>query len=126
MEEDDNLDSISVPHRRSKKAKEISELNKKLSKYEEENLNLRSRNQKLNRHIAKLSDQIVDLGHDPKECSLSRHDGKKTDYLLTKEETTAIIEENEALRKGMHEILNSINAKKGMYIYANNYIFCRY
>ncbi|KAJ8968110.1 hypothetical protein NQ314_002465 [Rhamnusium bicolor] len=33
--------------------------------------------------------------------------------LRLKEENKALVDENEALRKGMHEILNSINVKKG-------------
>lgn len=73
--------------------KQSQELKKKLQKQEDDLLRLRMENLQLSR-------------------SKSQH---KDDYDSndTKTQLKRLVEENEALRKGLHEILDSFNTKKG-------------
>ncbi|XP_018571875.1 centrosomal protein of 290 kDa [Anoplophora glabripennis] len=110
MSEDEQLNLSGFAAKQSKHKKELEVLKKKLTKMEEEKLSLKSETQKLNRMLSSLTDQILELGHKPIYDNVTERKPISVDL---KNENKALVDENEALRKGMHEILNSINVKKG-------------
>ncbi|CAH2009812.1 unnamed protein product [Acanthoscelides obtectus] len=107
ISEDEQVD-ISISTQKERKVqKEIDHLKQKISKREDYVLTLKSEIHQLNQVNASLTNQILQLGHKPVYGKLS-----SVPDVSCKEELKALVEENEALRKGMHEILNSVNAKK--------------
>nr|CAI5868961.1 unnamed protein product [Callosobruchus analis] len=105
--EDESIDTSIATQKERKFQKEIDHLKQKISKREDYVLSLKTELHQLNQVNASLTNQIVELGHKPVYGKLSTMPDR-----VCKEEFKAIIEENEALRKGLHEILNSVNAKK--------------
>lgn len=98
----------------------MENVRKELNNIEEEKLELRSEVQKLQKIISSLSDQILDLGQKP-QCSYMSKIIKTDDFKTFNIDLKNLSEENEALRKGLHEILNSINERKG-----KSDLYCRY
>lgn len=110
MSEDEQVNVSGFATKQSKYKKELDTLKKKLTKLEEDKLSSSSEIHKLNRMICSLTDQILELDQKPIYFNVTEHKLVSTDL---KNENKALVDENEALRKGMHEILNSINVKKG-------------
>lgn len=101
-----NVNGVLLKKRRQKK--QIQKFEKRLEEVEEEILGYKNDIQKKNRTIANLCDQLEKLGTKPDLKTIpSEHSSKNEDML-------ALCEENEALRKGLHEILESINKKRGI------------
>ncbi|CAH0553139.1 unnamed protein product [Brassicogethes aeneus] len=114
MSEDEEISLTGTVKIKNKNSKVNQDLKKQLTKLDEENLNLKSRIQKLTKTVSSLQNQIFDLGCKPDNNLIENFSKPNAteSILLDKDELKGIIEENEALRKGMHEILNSINTKK--------------
>lgn len=86
-------------------------------KLEEEKIQAKLELKKLHRVVANLYDQLIGLGATPNtKVDEIDYSAEKSDAMKLRSETTinAISEENEALRKGLHEILESLNKKSGM------------
>lgn len=109
MSEDEQLIIDGFATKQPKYKKELEALKKKLTKTEEEKLASKSENHKFNKMISSLTDQILELGEKPVYDNITEHKSVSADL---KNENKTLVDENEALRKGMHEILNSINIKK--------------
>ncbi|KAJ8934432.1 hypothetical protein NQ318_017133 [Aromia moschata] len=107
--EDEQLTTGSYTTKQKKQRREFEALKKQFGKTEEEKLDLKSELHRLNGIISSLTNQILDLGHKPQYDQMRTENA--TDWDLRKE-NKALVDENEALRKGMHEILNSVNVKK--------------
>lgn len=106
-----NVTGYNTKQRRYKK--ELDNMRKELSNVEEEKLELRSEVQKLQKIVSSLSDQILDLGQKPQPAGFVGKMVKTDDFKTFNKDLKNLSEENEALRKGLHEILNSINERKG-------------
>ncbi|VEN56292.1 unnamed protein product [Callosobruchus maculatus] len=106
ISEDDHIDTTIATQKERKFQKEIDHLKQKIAKREDYVLSLKTELHQLNQVNASLTNQILELGHKPVYGKMS-----KVPEEVRKEEFKAIVEENEALRKGLHEILNSVNAK---------------
>nr|XP_023020845.1 centrosomal protein of 290 kDa [Leptinotarsa decemlineata] len=89
--------------------KELDTVRDHLLKKEEQWLHLKIVTHKLNQTISSLANQLLDLGQKPKYDNLKEFVSREENL---REDNKVLCEENEALRKGMHEILNSINTKK--------------
>lgn len=91
----------------------------KLKNAEEEINESKLEIQRLNRTISNLSEQIVngDVMSNSKvaKSNLQIKTSENLNY-NSEQCMKALTEENEALRKGLHEILETLNKKKGMYI----------
>lgn len=97
----------------------LKTIQEELNKIKEEKLEKELEIQNLNRVVANLSDQVLNMGGKPNKKTAERKQKKTT--IVTEEkydskEMMNLVEENEALRKGLHEILSSVNKKKGMLI----------
>lgn len=109
-----------IKERKDKKLLHYSQ--EKLKLAEEEILESKLEIQKLNKIINNFSDQpgngdveYVKLVKNKSTIGTSeKHDYNGDQYMK------ALAEENEALRKGLHEILETLNKKKGTYL--NNYM----
>ncbi|XP_060525387.1 centrosomal protein of 290 kDa-like isoform X2 [Cylas formicarius] len=113
----DDLDDISPSPckyntKRTKHRNDIEKLNRKLSSMQEEKVQLKMIVKDLKRRNSELSDQLIELGHKPigKENDQPKSTARNSKELG--DQIRALSEENEALRKGLHEILNSVNVKK--------------
>lgn len=125
-DDDEIITNTNFPLRR-KQGKELRKLQKQVKLQEENELNLRMEIQKLNRVASVLANQILELGETP-EADLDelkdvvrrqmpdeeerRLDASGSES-VSLEKYSGVVEENEALRKGLHEILESIHLKDG-------------
>ncbi|KAF5307268.1 hypothetical protein FQR65_LT06984 [Abscondita terminalis] len=110
--EDEDVSVATVLLKQYKQSKGHDKLHKQIHYLEEEKLNLKTEIQQLQRRISSLSlqglntnerDQLDSVGtQTSQEKSLLNNENDKYNQLL---------EENEGLRKGLHEILNSIQEK---------------
>lgn len=91
-----NTSGVIAKHKQQKK--EISLLKKQIQQLEEEKLELR-----MQIHKQKQMPEQSEI-----DSARSQDEG-----ISTKDQIRALVEENEALRKGMHEIMNSLNTRKG-------------
>ncbi|KAG5876194.1 hypothetical protein JTB14_001937 [Gonioctena quinquepunctata] len=106
---EDQVDMSSFTHKMKRTKKETEALKISLGKKEEQSIQLKMEIHKLNKTISSLANQIISLGEKPDFDNLQSFASKDDCF---GKENKVLSEENEALRKGMHEILNSINIKK--------------
>ncbi|XP_015840436.1 centrosomal protein of 290 kDa isoform X2 [Tribolium castaneum] len=92
---DEVINISGVIAKQKQQKREISSLKKQIQKLEEENLEIR-----MQIHKQKQTPEQLDSGRSQDED------------ISTKNQIKALVEENEALRKGMHEILDSLNSRK--------------
>ncbi|CAH1173755.1 unnamed protein product [Phaedon cochleariae] len=93
--------------KQKKMIKELGMLRNQLSKKDDKAIHYKLEVRKLNHAISSLTRQIIDLGQEPQYNNFENVNDDRF-----KNENKTLAEENEALRKGMHEILHSINMKK--------------
>lgn len=112
LREDENINvgDILIKYKKQKKA--LQNAHVQLSKLEEENINLKLKVQVLSRKSASLSKQILKVGRTP-NCEYTAAVETENHLNETDNELKVLAEENEALRKGMHEILESLHKKNG-------------
>lgn len=124
--DDESSTHVATLSTRRKQNAKYRKLQDQIKVYEENELRLRMEIQKLSRVGSVLSKQVLELGETP-EASL---DGKAIVEGEVKEEKLvetriekegvplekyqSVVEENDALRKGLHEIMDSIHLKDGM------------
>ncbi|XP_050500647.1 centrosomal protein of 290 kDa [Diabrotica virgifera virgifera] len=109
LSEEDQVNLSSYTSKQRKLKKENDHLKHQMMNKEESILQLKTELQKLNRANASLTSQILELGHKP------LHESKVSAPTIdfdSKEDNKALVEENEALRKGLHEVMSCINDKK--------------
>lgn len=117
LEEDDtvNVTGVLIKYKKQKKALQSAQL--KLSKLENENVALKMKVQDLNRKNVSLNKQVARMDGAPDEStSISDKGHLVKQFENTEEEMKLLAEENEALRKGLHEILESLRKKNGTII----------
>lgn len=93
-----------------RRQKELEILNKKIQNIQEENIQLKFQIHEINKTNSSLSNQLTDLGQKTSH-NFSKNSGFEKNIQIT-DEIKNLVEENEALRRGMHDILDSINTKK--------------
>ncbi|XP_017769408.1 PREDICTED: LOW QUALITY PROTEIN: centrosomal protein of 290 kDa-like [Nicrophorus vespilloides] len=126
LKEDDFISTKSSAQRKLRK--DYEDLQKDIGGLEEERIEMRLEIQKLSKIIGALSDQILDLGETPivekivdesevEEVAVEKPIPNRVeiDDGVKKEKYVAVVEENEALRKGLHEILESVQSEKGLF-----------
>lgn len=92
--------------KQQKQKKALQQLSKENANLEEEKISLRIKNKELTKVISNLFEETdANVAIKDKDCD-------EIDGVMYKE----IVEENEALRKGLHEILDKIHAKDGTQI----------
>ncbi|KRT82716.1 hypothetical protein AMK59_4417 [Oryctes borbonicus] len=92
-----------------KQTKFLHELHKKVTQLEEENLSLH-----LEIQTSGKTTDTAQISKTKADTSLQTQDKKQTPadaYLVNAETHKAVVEENEALRKGLHEILSSLQTR---------------
>ncbi|XP_044259542.1 centrosomal protein of 290 kDa-like isoform X2 [Tribolium madens] len=92
---DEFVNTSAITAKQKQQKREISSLKKQVQKLKEEKLELRM--------------QIHNQKHMSEQPDTSR---SQDEDISTKNQIKALVEENEALRKGMHEILDSLNTRK--------------
>lgn len=94
----------------------VDKIKKKVMFLENDNIKLRSEIQELHYQLSKYlenkSEQVVNSLGDITEPIVIESMKKNKVF---KEQLQELVEENEALRKGLHEVLDSIQKKNGMY-----------
>lgn len=108
LSEDDIVSVKSVVSKQQKQQKALQDLQKANIKLEEEKIALRMKNQKLNKLMLEEASESTDVK------VVNERNG------IDKQLHQDIVEENEAMRKGLHEILDKLHAKEGNTI---NYLF---
>lgn len=104
-----NVNGVLIKYKKQKKALEYAKL--KLTKLEDENIDLKLKMQNLNRNNANLSRKLLKIGGKPDtelDKSLEQPVIENSD-----EDMKILVEENEALRKGLHEVLEGLQKKIG-------------
>ncbi|XP_039287581.1 centrosomal protein of 290 kDa [Nilaparvata lugens] len=100
--------------RRQRDQNKIEELSRQVENANDSQIQLKLENRELNKTITSLQDKLKDLGLQTKIELVLPSIPEKIDADNEKEEAQArlkeMIDENEALRKGMHEILDSIRS----------------
>lgn len=112
ISQDDTVNISGYTSKQKKLKKEIEYLKHQLSNKEETILQLKTENHKINRTALSLTNQILELGHKPSYESKHKQAVSDDVSRYSKEEMKSLAEENEALRKGLHEIMDSIKNKK--------------
>lgn len=101
-----------------KQKKLINNLQNKLELNEDEKIQYKIKIRRYKSYVGNLKEQIVKLGHEPiltddiSETPKKQVKEKK-DYGEIEKKFNEAVEENDALRKGMHELLESIRSKNG-------------
>ncbi|XP_072379937.1 centrosomal protein of 290 kDa isoform X2 [Diabrotica undecimpunctata] len=109
LSEEDQVNLSSYTSKQRKLKKENDHLKHQMINKEETILQLKTEFQKLNRTNSSLTSQLLELGHKP---LLESKVYVPTSDFAPKEDNKALVEENEALRKGLHEVMSCINEKK--------------
>lgn len=122
--DDEEVDINGVLLRKRRQSKESEKLQKHINTLEDEKLSLKGEIQKLNRKLSVLSSQILDSGG-KLSIDTETETNDSTSIKLVKQDSKQgrekeLLEENEALRKGLHEILESVQAKNGKYLQRNH------
>lgn len=123
MQENDsiNVNGVLIKYKKQKKA--LQNIHLQLSKLEDENVDLKIKIKDLNRKNAKLSKEILKLGGVLDESATAPSEKSNISKISseTHEEMKSLVEENEALRKGLHEILQSLQNKNGTATFINEF-----
>lgn len=101
LSEDDIVSVKSVVSKQQKQQKALQDLQKANIKLEDEKIALRLKNQQLNKLMLQEASETTDVK------AVDEIDG------VDKQKHQDIVEENEAMRKGLHEILDKLHAKEG-------------
>lgn len=94
-----------------KRKKTLQELRKRIATLEEENISLRLEQQSSSKD---LDQQQTKMDSDKDRTSKSKEEIKSGTSCVTEEDHRVLVEENEALRKGLHEILESLQTRTGI------------
>lgn len=123
LQENDSVNITGVLIKYKKQKKVLQHTHLKLSKLEDENVSLKLNVQDLNRKNSYLTKQILKLGGKPdaENARVIENDPGKPNK--NNVDLKALSEENEALRKGLHEILEGLQQKKKGGVYFN-FSFC--
>lgn len=118
LKENESVSIGGVIINQRKQKKMLKSIQEELNRIKEEKLEKELEIQNLNRVVANLSDQVINLGGKPQKKTVEGKLKKATKPVEQKDDQTKemmnLVEENEALRKGLHEILSSVNKKKGV------------
>lgn len=106
-----------------KQKKLLHELQKKMNTLEEENLSLRLEIQNCGNksriveqsNVSETLKSELDSSHETKERK------EPIETSINEDAHKAVVDENEALRKGLHEILASLQTRSGIRIFARNH-----
>ncbi|KAK4881329.1 hypothetical protein RN001_004648 [Aquatica leii] len=110
--DDEEISMATVLLKQYKQSKGHDKLHKKIHDLEEEKLTLKSDVQKLQRKVFSLSSQLLDVNEKSSFDSITNEFNKKNyEHDKNSEQYNKLLEENEGLRKGLHEILESIQDK---------------
>lgn len=128
LKENESVSIGGVIIKQRKQKKMLKSIQEELNRIKEEKLEKELEIQNLNRVVANLSDQVINLGGKPQKQTVEEKQ-KKAAKPVEKtgdqaKEMLNLVEENEALRKGLHEILSSVNKKKGMLTLYFRNTFC--
>ncbi|XP_031338487.1 centrosomal protein of 290 kDa isoform X2 [Photinus pyralis] len=116
--EDEEVSIAGVLLKQHKQSRSVDKLEKQLTELEEDKLNLKSEIQQLNRKVSTLSLKLLhsnEMISNVEDATNSNAHNVKLDLdnhsVEGKQEYVELLEENEGLRKGLHEILESIQAR---------------
>ncbi|KAF5299147.1 hypothetical protein FQA39_LY02320 [Lamprigera yunnana] len=109
--EDEDISVAAILLKQYKQSKQSNKMQKQINVLEEEKLSLKSEIQQMQRKISSLSLQTINT-HGSKEKETNQIQYLiQADYKQHTEQYVKLLEENEGLRKGLHEILISIQGK---------------
>nr|XP_022901566.1 centrosomal protein of 290 kDa isoform X1 [Onthophagus taurus] len=107
LNEEDNVAVTSIEIKTKKLERKIDDLKVKMVKMEEEKVSLRCKNQNQSKIINELTKKLNELN-----VGEILFDENEICENVTKESHEVVVEENEALRRGLHEILESLQQRK--------------
>ncbi|XP_056644391.1 centrosomal protein of 290 kDa [Diorhabda sublineata] len=111
LTQEEKVDLVGYTSKQRKLKKENEHLKNQLTIKDETIVKLKTEVHKLNKTVTSLTNQILELGHEPSHEFVEMFSFPRENSLI-KKENKSLVEENEALRKGLHEVMACINEKK--------------